>query len=611
MNNSIMNCVSHLNIKTSHLIAYAFLFLSVLSLGFSLYSPAKGQSQSLLGSITLTVRQFETRELSVSVHIEIHLYFKEDQNFNWFTMHLVHIQNNDLREITNINLTTDMSHQRNYDGTGELVFQLDPSRLYPFDEYNLTLILYNDESFNQTRIEMPYIEANLETSLQSNWIVKNNTSLITSDRNLLPDGREFVCFELIICRQPYVMVWSIAPTLLSLAILYLATFLDPNRRDWLSNRITIYMSLFVFVFTFQAVVLSNIPLRIGVSPAELLIYLVAVDTVILFLFSILRSLFSNETLFVLDLENSSLPHIPVTIELAGLSIVGLVDAFVFMISFSGEGTSTLAAAFGTGLLLFPISIGVIFELVRARRFKNIDYLVDYVTTAVSEGLATNVRRGINHLVKIVEEAIPSYEKEMPDADRILSFLSDILIVNMNSTHIRELILRSYESLFELGAQKSSIITYTITTQFRMLSEQITKKETALAARGLLTHVDNLVLLSLRKGFAPAIVDDSCTAYVVVSKDILREKVTMLVTWNTLLLGSLLLDSTKRMEIENVSLRLLNLLDEYVEGAKGTGDTNLTYWVNYYARQTLGWIKPGLRKREVLLNKANEIEAKIK
>jgi hypothetical protein len=545
----------------------------------------------------------------------MHLYFKEDQNFNWFMMRLVHIQNNDLREIANINLTTDVSHPRRYDGTGELTFQVDPSRLYPFDEYNLTLILYNDESFNQTRIEMPYIEANLETSLQSNWIVKDSISIITSDRTLLPDGREFVYFRLTISRQPYVIVWSIAPTLLSFAILYLATFLDPNRRDWLSNRITIYMSLFVFVFTFQAVVLSSIPLRVGVSPAELLIYLVAVDTVILFLFSILRSLFSNETLFLLDLESSSSSlHISVTVDLLGLSIVGLTNLLVFMLSFSGAGTFTIAAAFGIGLLFFPISIGVIFELVRARRFKDIDYLVDYVTTAVSEGLVTNVRKGINYLVKIVEEAIPSYEKdekEMSNADRILSFLSDTLIVNMNSTYIRDLILRSYEKLFEIGAQKQIAITYTITTQFRMLSEQIAKKETTLAARSLLAHISNLFLLSLKKGFTPAIIDDLCTTYVVVSKDILRERVNTLITWNTLLLGSLLVESTKKPEIENVSLRLLSLLDEYVEEAKGTGDKSLVYWVNYYARQILEWIKPQLKGREALLNKAKEIEAKIK
>jgi len=585
---------SHPNIKTSRAIVCAFLLLSLLSLGLPLFKPAKGQAQSLLGSIALIVRQFETRELSISVHVEMHLYFKEDQNFNWFMMRLVHIQNDDLREIANINLTTDVSHPRSYDGTGELTFQVDPSRLYPFDEYNLTLILYNDESFNQTRIEMPYIEAKLETSLQSNWIVKDSISIITSDRNLLPDGREFVYFRLTISRQLHVIVWSILPTLLSLVILCLATSLDPNRRDWLSNRITIYMSLFVFVFAFQAVILSSIPLRVGVTPAELLIYLVAADTVILFLFSILRSLFSNETA-----------------DLLGLSIVGLTNLLVFMLSFSGAGTSTIATTFGIGLLFFPISIGVAFELVHARRFKDIDYLVDYVTTAVSEGLVTNARKGINYLVKIVEEAIPSYEKEMSNADRILSFLSDTLIVNMNSTYIRDLILRCYENLFEIGAQKQSVITYTITTQFRMLSEQIVKKETTLAARSLLVYISKLFLLSLKKGFTPAIIDDSCTTYVVVSKDILRERVNTLITWNTLLLGSLLVESTKKLEIENVSLRLFSLLDEYVEGAKVTGDKSLVYWVNYYARQVLGWIKPQLQSHEALLNKAKEIEAKIK
>jgi hypothetical protein len=331
-----------------------------------------------------------------------------------------------------------------------------------------------------------------------------------------------------------------------------------------------------------------------VTPAELLIYLVAADTVILFLFSILRSLFSNETA-----------------DLLGLSIVGLTNLLVFMLSFSGAGTSTIATTFGIGLLFFPISIGVAFELVHARRFKDIDYLVDYVTTAVSEGLVTNARKGINYLVKIVEEAIPSYEKEMSNADRILSFLSDTLIVNMNSTYIRDLILRCYENLFEIGAQKQSVITYTITTQFRMLSEQIVKKETTLAARSLLVYISKLFLLSLKKGFTPAIIDDSCTTYVVVSKDILRERVNTLITWNTLLLGSLLVESTKKLEIENVSLRLFSLLDEYVEGAKVTGDKSLVYWVNYYARQVLGWIKPQLQSHEALLNKAKEIEAKIK
>lgn len=603
-----MNCATHLNVRISRFVMY--IFLASHCFGLLFYSPARAQSQGLQGSIILTVRQFETRDLSVSVYIEIDLYFKEDQNFNWIMMHLVHVQNNDFREITHINMTTDMSHPRNYYGTGELVFRVEPSRLYPFDEYNLTLILYDDESFNQTRINIPYIKENLDTSLQSSWVVKNSTLLIISDRNLFQDGREFVCFKLIIGRQPYVMVWSIVPTLLSLAILYLSTSLDPNRRDWLSNRITVYISLFVFVFAFQAVVFSNLPLRVGVSPAELLIYLVAVDTVILFLFSILRTLLSNETLFPLYLENSSSFHIPVTIELLGLSIVGFTNFFVFMLSFYGAGTSTIVAAFGIGLLFFPISIGCVFELIRARRFKDIDYLVDYVTTAVSEGLVTNARKGINYLVEIVEEAIPSYEKEMSDTDKILSFLSDILIANVNFTSIRELILRSYERLFELGAQKSSAITYTITTQFRMLSEQITKKETVLAARDLLLHVSKLVLLSLKKGFTTGIVDDSCNTYIMVSKHVLTEKITALFTMNMLIMGSLLFESAKKKENENVSLRLLYLLDTYVEGIKEAGDKTLTYWVNYYAQQALKQIEPELKEHEALLSIADKIKKKI-
>ena len=36
-------------------------------------------------------------------------------------------------------------------------------------------------------------------------------------------------------------------------------------------------------------------------------------------------------------------------------------------------------------------------------------------------------------------------------------------------------------------------------------------------------MSNLVRLSLKKGFSLEIVDDSCTAYIVVSKDILKEK----------------------------------------------------------------------------------------
>lgn len=77
----MMMCDSNLNIKTSRIIACVFLLLSLLTLGISLLPPAKGQAQSPLGSIALTVRQFETRELSISVHIEMHLYFKEDQKF--------------------------------------------------------------------------------------------------------------------------------------------------------------------------------------------------------------------------------------------------------------------------------------------------------------------------------------------------------------------------------------------------------------------------------------------------------------------------------------------------------------------------------------------------
>jgi len=268
---------------------FVFLILGTLVLSLVSINLVNGQAQRTLGKIALTATRFDTRELKLTVLLDMRIYFKESQDFDWLLMHLVHIDKDIFREVSYINLTRDRFDDKKYEGTGELVFELPPSNMYPFDEYNITIILYNHESFNRTQIYNPYITFDLENQLQSYWIEKEKLLDITSNTTLLPDGRDFVYFSIVISRQTRIVLGLLSPIFLSLVILYLAAFLDMNRRDWLSNRIKVYVSLFVFMFTYQSVIQSNAPLRMSISPAEVLIYLVALNTVILFFISVLKS----------------------------------------------------------------------------------------------------------------------------------------------------------------------------------------------------------------------------------------------------------------------------------------------------------------------------------
>lgn len=584
-----------------------FIILGLLSV-FLLVAKTtvRGQAQIVNGKIVLSVIRFDTKELKVTVSLDININFKEEQG-DWLLMQLVHVDQNGLQDASYINLTMNTVDPKNYQGTGELVFELTPVNTYPFDEYNMTVILYDGDSFNRTKIEKPALEVDLNDQMQSVWTVANRAADFTTVKNLLPDNREVVYFSLVIQRQVHVLAWILLPIFLSLSILYLSTLLDTNRRDWLSNRITIYVSLFVFVFTFQNVILSDAPLRIGVSPGELLIYLVAINTVVLFLASILKSYSASEEPLLILNEKDHFWESYLTIEMLGLFVVVVVDLAVFSASFARERMPAPLIAIPVILVLLPILIGTAITNLRAKRFKNIDYLLNYVTIAISEGLVTNIKRGIRYLINKIEEAIPSYDEEMSEPDSILTFLSDILIANVNTTYVRDTILRGYANIFEVGVKKSSVITYTVSAQLRMLSEQITRRENSLASRKLLFTAHELFDRSLEKKYSRSIIEDASITYHVISKDILKEKLSTIISLNTILMGTPLLRTIERAELEHMSLRLLDLLEEYVAECIKIDDPTLIRAVKYHARQNLDMIRPRLARREALLRRINELE----
>jgi len=200
---------------------------------------------------------------------------------------------------------------------------------------------------------------------------------------------------------------------------------------------------------------------------------------------------------------------------------------------------------------------------------------------------------------------------MTELDSVFSFLSDLLIANVNTTYIRDTILKGYKDMFVVGAEKTSVITHTITAQFRMLSEQLTRRENALASRRLLVSAHDLFETSLKKGYPTSIIEDASITYRVISRDIMKGKVFSLFSFNTLLIGPLLLQTIEKEELEYMLLGLLDLLEEYVTECIKSGDTALVRAVHSYAQQHLDMIKPKIVGREALLKRASELGEKVR
>lgn len=199
---------------------------------------------------------------------------------------------------------------------------------------------------------------------------------------------------------------------------------------------------------------------------------------------------------------------------------------------------------------------------------------------------------------------------MTKLDSVFSFLSDLLIANVNTTYIRDTILKCYKEIFVMGAEKTSAITYTITAQFRMLSEQLIRRENALASRSLLVSAHDLFQTSLKKEYQASIIEDASITYRVISRDIMKGKVFSLFSFNTLLIGPLLSQTIKKEELEHMFLGLLDLLEEYVTECVKSDDTALIRAVNRYAQQHLDMVRPKLKGREALLKRTTELAKKI-
>lgn len=346
------------------------MILSTLSFFLLATTSVKGQDGVKHGKVSLTVTKFDTKELKVTIFLDMDIYFKEVQYFDWFLMYLVNTDQDILLEVSHIILNRSQFDDRKYQGTGELTFELKPSSMYPFDEYDLTVILYDHESFNETKIHSPFITFNLEDQLRSSWVEKDKFLNMTDGRKFLGDSRGLIYFSMIITRRPHIIVGLLSPIYLSLIILYLTTFLGTNRRDWLSNRITVYVSLFVFMFTYQSVIQSNAPLRMGISPAELLIYLVAINTVVLFLMSILKSYsWGKRSVLFPDVKSQFWRNF-LTLDIIGLLIVFIVNTAIFYFSL---GMRILQAPI-LGIIIVlvsvtPILAGFIETKLRAKQFE--------------------------------------------------------------------------------------------------------------------------------------------------------------------------------------------------------------------------------------------------
>jgi len=594
------------------LLTSLILILGALSFSLLPMKSVRGQAEAMHGKVVLRVTKIDTKELKATVFLDMGIYFKEVPYSDWFLMYLVHTDQDILLEVSQITLNRSQFDDREYQGAGELIFELKPSSMYPFDEYDLTIILYDHESFNETKIASPFITFNLEDELRSSWIEKDKFLNMTDGKKFLGDSRGLVYFSMIISRPPHIIVGLLSPIYLSLIILYLTTFLGTNRRDWLSNRITVYVSLFVFMFTYQSVIQSNAPLRMGISPAELLIYLVATNTVVLFLMSILTSYPWGKGSILFSNVKSQFWSNFLTLDIIGLLIIFIVNTTIFYVTL---GNWILQAPILSILVVLvsvtPLIASLIETKLRARQFEDIDFLFNYVTIAISEGLVDNTIQGIKYLTNIAGRRIPSYEKEMTELDRVFAFLSDLLIANVNTTYIRDTVLKSYKEIFVTGAERKSVVTYTITAQLRMLSEQITRRENALASRRILLSAHGLFETSLNKKYETPTIEDASITYQVISRDVIRQNIFSLFSYNTLLIGLLLLKTAKREELERMSLELLNLMEEYVVISAEFGDPAIIRATRYYVNMYLEKIMPKLKERETLLRRVNALVRRMR
>lgn len=593
------------------LIICGFFGLSMLLLSY-IVNVGESQAQTSQGSVTLSLTRLDQKALKADVFLEVNLYFKTGQSFNWFLMNLAHVSNNRLEEVTNVNLTRDVFDldSRHYQGTVELSFELNPSNMYPLDEYNMTLILYDQSYFNHTMIEKPYLAFDLSDQLRLLWNEKNEVPPdITAIKELLPDGQDVVYFSLVIDRQPQILFSLLAPVFLSFLILFLTIFLDTNRRDWLSIRTTVYVSLFIFTFTFQNIILANAPLRVGISPVELILYLMAIDTVVLFLMSVTKSSFGQSPKG--SNVKSHLKKNFLKLDIIGLFVVSLVSAatFYYSIGMKVFQIPLLSAVFFF-LLVTPLLVAALITRLEVKRSTDLIYLSDYVGSAISEHLVTNSIQGINYLINLAKNSIPNYAKDPSKFDTVLAFLDSTLIANVNQTQIRDAVLRGYEDLFITGAEGSSIVPFIVTAHHRTLSMQVVKRENAFASIALLHSLYRLFMTSLEK-FKISMINDANTTYCAVSADIIIERITTLYVSSTMFAGAILYETTEREELDDISLQLLDLLERFLTKSIETDEPELISMVHGHVQQDLNLIREHIERRERLIRRVEELSKKLR
>ncbi|MHA1330934.1 MAG: hypothetical protein ACTSR2_07645, partial [Candidatus Hodarchaeales archaeon] len=133
-----------------------------------------------------------------------------------------------------------------------------------------------------------------------------------------------------------------------------------------------------------------------------------------------------------------------------------------------------------------------------------------------------------------------------------------------------------------------------------------------ASRKLLSATHKLFNTSLKKEFQYTVIEDASITYYVISRNVLRAKLSTIISLNTLQIGTSLCQTIKNEKWDNLSHRLLDLLEEYVTESIKLEDPALVRAVNYYTKHYLGMIKPReLEGRERLQKRISEIAKKIK
>lgn len=517
-----------------------------------------------------------TKELKITILLDIDVSLdNETQKIVPLEFwHLKKIGNQDVLDFgTDIDLKRPIARLPEYEGHCNLTCSLNPSNIYPFDEYSLNLTLYPfEENFNITKIFSQTPNFELDSKLNSLWALSVKRLWVEARPDIIGDNRSMLLLTLVIGRQSYTSVTLVLPIYLALVLLYLTTFISTNDRNWLSNRISVYISMFVFGFVYEGFITSNAPQTIGITIAEMSIYFVALDTILLFFILILK-------------HYQSRPRKGFSVILSDLGIVAIVNFFFAQFVFANFIYTIVIV--GT-----PCVILILRRILEFRRLDDIDYLFDYTSTAILEGLYNNTLEGINQLINVVKNRIKpnKRQKESPEKIKgIIEFLSDIFIDNVSKAHIRKGVLEGYEEIFFKGIESSSDVTYLVTTQTRLISLQITNRSNILALRELLHFCYRLLCGLLdegnnqdknltvkereaRKNAMKKIIDDAGMTFRSVSKDIIREGILPLFTLNINYIGGLLIKITEKLESKEDQLNdLLDLLKLFSNKSEKSND----------------------------------------